>query len=223
MAHVNTAGVHVPIWLDSNDAAIGWGIDRVNYPMQEGTFFGDILDTGALTNIGKPTVTAPVAYYCDGAGFPAGANGVVAGRLGANQTGAPYKNPFGNGALCQSPTYSTLPSTSATSARASRGSCPVGLQLKPRPGLPRRLPDSSVPIRNERASWTTASLFGATTATRRCSIPATSTPSRPSSPQAARWWSTAAPRRCSSGTSRLVSPPPSSTWRRAAAAGPSRR
>ena len=47
MAHVNTAGVHVPLWLDSNDAAIGWGIDRTNFPMQEGTFFGDILDTGA--------------------------------------------------------------------------------------------------------------------------------------------------------------------------------
>ena len=59
MAHVNTAGVHVPLWLDSNDTAIGWGIDRINYPMQEGTFFGDIIDTGALTNIGKPTVTAP--------------------------------------------------------------------------------------------------------------------------------------------------------------------
>ena len=43
-----------PSRLDSNDAAIGWGIDRVNYPMQEGTFFGDILDTGALANIGKP-------------------------------------------------------------------------------------------------------------------------------------------------------------------------
>ena len=53
MAHVNTAGVHVPLWLDANDPAIGWGIDRVNYPMQEGTFFGDIIDTG-LGNIGKP-------------------------------------------------------------------------------------------------------------------------------------------------------------------------
>src|SRR3984957_16455078 len=91
MAHVNTAGVHVPLWLDSNDLAIGWGIDRVNYPMQEGTFFGDIMDTGPLNNIGKPSVTPPAGYYCDGAGFPAGAAGVVAGRLGANQAGAPYK------------------------------------------------------------------------------------------------------------------------------------
>ena len=46
MAHVNTAGVHVPLWLDSNDSVIGWGIDPTNFPMQEGTFFGDILDTG---------------------------------------------------------------------------------------------------------------------------------------------------------------------------------
>ena len=89
MAHVNTAGVHVPLWLDSNDAAIGWGIDRTNFPMQEGTFFGDILDTGALTNLSKPSVTAPVAYFCDGAGFPSGASGVVAGRLGASQPARP--------------------------------------------------------------------------------------------------------------------------------------
>ncbi len=59
MAHVNTAGVHVPLWLDSNDAAIGWGIDRVNYPMQEGTFFGDIIDTGPLGNIGKAEHQGP--------------------------------------------------------------------------------------------------------------------------------------------------------------------
>ena len=59
MAHVNTAGVHVPLWLDSSDGVIGWGIDRTNYPMQEGTFFGDIIDTGPLTNIGKPDGHGP--------------------------------------------------------------------------------------------------------------------------------------------------------------------
>ena len=82
MAHVNTAGVHVPLWMDSTMSSIGWGVDRTNYPMQEGTFFGDIIDTGALTATSKPGVTAPVGYYCDGAGYPAGANGVVAGRIG---------------------------------------------------------------------------------------------------------------------------------------------
>src|SRR5262249_25136691 len=101
IAHVNTAGVHVPLWLDSLDNAIGWGVDRTNYPMQEGTFLGDIIDPGPLTQISKPGVTAPVAFFCDGAGYPAGASGVVAGRLGANQSGAPYQNPFGSGALCQ--------------------------------------------------------------------------------------------------------------------------
>ena len=46
-------------------------------------------------------MTGPAAFYCDGAGFPAGAAGVVAGRLGANQAAPPYTNPFGNGTLCQ--------------------------------------------------------------------------------------------------------------------------
>jgi hypothetical protein len=67
--------------------------------MQEGTFFGNIIDTGPLTSTGKSQVNGPAAYYCDGANFTPGSTGVVAGRLGANQSGAPYKNPFNN--LCQ--------------------------------------------------------------------------------------------------------------------------
>jgi hypothetical protein len=39
MAHVNTSGVHVPIWLDSAASTIGWGIDKTNFPFQEGSFF----------------------------------------------------------------------------------------------------------------------------------------------------------------------------------------
>jgi hypothetical protein len=131
IAHVNTAGVHVPVWLDSNDPAIGWGVDRVNYPMQEGTFFGDILDTGVLTNLSKPAVTAPVAYYCDGAGFPGGANGVVAGRIGANQSGAPYVNPFGNGTLCQNATNAVGQFSAGVG-----GSCPAGSNTNPANGCP---------------------------------------------------------------------------------------
>jgi hypothetical protein len=131
MAHVNTAGVHVPLWLDSSDAAIGWGIDRTNFPMQEGTFFGDILDTGVLTNLSKPSVTAPVAYFCDGAGFPAGASGVVAGRLGASQSGAPYVNPFGNGALCQNNSLSV-----GQFSNGVGGSCPSGSNSNPGAGCP---------------------------------------------------------------------------------------
>ena len=99
--------------------------------MQEGTFFGDILDTGALTNIGKPTVTAPVAYYCDGAGFPSGASGVVAGRLGASQSGAPYMNPFGNGALCQNNSLAV-----GQFSNGVGGSCPAGSNSNPAAGCP---------------------------------------------------------------------------------------
>src|SRR6185312_9203475 len=57
------------------------------YPMQEGTFFGDIMDTGNLSALSKPNTTAPVAYYCEGAGFPTGAAGTVAGRQYSNGTG----------------------------------------------------------------------------------------------------------------------------------------
>ena len=48
-----------------------------------------------------PTVTAPAAFFCDGDSFAAGNQGVVAGRLGKGSGNAPYKNPFGDGALCR--------------------------------------------------------------------------------------------------------------------------
>jgi hypothetical protein len=100
MAHVNTAGVHIPIWMDSENridgkgASIGWGVDPTNYPAQEGTFFGNIIETGDLAGIGMAGVVGPKAYYCEGMGF---SNGTVQGRLGAGQAGAnlPYTNPFG--------------------------------------------------------------------------------------------------------------------------------
>src|SRR6185312_4630778 len=101
MAHVNTAGVPVPLWLDAQTPAIGWGIDKVNFPFQEGSFFGNIIATGSLSGQGHPTATAPLAYYCDGAGFAGGSAGVVAGRLGASQQSSPYMNPFGTGTLCK--------------------------------------------------------------------------------------------------------------------------
>jgi hypothetical protein len=149
MAHVNTAGVHVPLWLDSNDVAIGWGIDRVNYPMQEGTFFGDIMDTGGLANIGKPSVTAPAGYYCDGAGFPAGAAGVVAGRLGANQAGAPYTNPFGPGTMCQS-----IPNANVGYfTKGITGSCPPGSNANPSQGCPDGYQQLEYPYTNNAVPW----------------------------------------------------------------------
>src|SRR5260370_40357410 len=82
MAHVNTAGVHIPLWLDSPLTAIGWG-QSAHYPNREGTFFG---------NIFTPNSTGTIdAFYCNGPGWN---KDTVPGRLGANQTGAPYTNPF---------------------------------------------------------------------------------------------------------------------------------
>ena len=83
--------------MDSEYGAIGWGIDPANYPLQEGTFFGNIIMTGDLSSLGMPDVTRPAAYFCEGNGF---ANGVVAGphRQG-RLANAPYVNPFGNAAL----------------------------------------------------------------------------------------------------------------------------
>ena len=85
LAHVNTTGQHIQLWLDSDVPAIGWG-RSTDYPYQEGSFFGNIFQD------------QPKAYYCDGKDFD---QGTVLGRLGANQNGAPYTNPFGNGAYCK--------------------------------------------------------------------------------------------------------------------------
>jgi hypothetical protein len=91
MAHVNVAGVHVPIWLDSPLSAIGYGKSS-SYPNEEGTFFGNIFVTGSDGKV--------PAYYCDGSGF---ASGVTPGRLGASSSAASiFTNPFGSNALCSS-------------------------------------------------------------------------------------------------------------------------
>src|SRR6185503_13753502 len=96
MAHINTSGVHVPLWLDSESSAIGWGTNA-SYPKQEGTFFGSMIMTGSLSNLGMPGVNAPVAYFCEGAGITAG---TVAGRLTSGATGVPYTNPYGANVKC---------------------------------------------------------------------------------------------------------------------------
>jgi hypothetical protein len=99
MAHLNTAGIHIPIWLDADPTKtpIGWGMDKVNYPYQEGTFFGNILITGEYNHA---NAHAPVGFYCDGDGFAQGSNGVVAGRIGDTASDV-YSNPWGSGALCK--------------------------------------------------------------------------------------------------------------------------
>ena len=89
MAHLNVAGVHVPIWLDSPVSAIGYGSSS-SYPNEEGTFFGNLFITGSNGRV--------PAYYCEGTGF---AKGIVPGRLGATTSAAGiFTNPFGSGALC---------------------------------------------------------------------------------------------------------------------------
>jgi hypothetical protein len=90
MAHVNTTGVHVPIWLDSELPQIGWGTNP-SFPNQEGSFVGNIIETGDLGGIGMAGVTGPAGYFCEGSNFN---DGVVAGRIGVGQANAPYKNAF---------------------------------------------------------------------------------------------------------------------------------
>jgi hypothetical protein len=79
MAHINSAGVHIPLWMTSPDS-MGWG-QSAYYPTSEGTFFGQIFVTNANNNLD--------AYYCNGRDVSAD---VVPGRLGSNQGSVPYQN-----------------------------------------------------------------------------------------------------------------------------------
>jgi len=84
LAHVNTTGQNIPLWLDGNVPGVGWG-QSTGHPYEEGSFFGNIF------------VDPPQAYYCNGKDFD---QGVVPGRLGANQVNAPYKAPGGVDPAC---------------------------------------------------------------------------------------------------------------------------
>jgi hypothetical protein len=83
LAHVNTSGVHIPLWLVGPNPAVGWGTDP-QYPNREGTFFGNIFYPNARSGLVD-------AFYCNGPGF---STDVVPGRLGATQAGAPYSDPY---------------------------------------------------------------------------------------------------------------------------------
>src|SRR5215831_4848493 len=52
LAHVNTSGQHIALWLDSNNPAIGYGRNNL-FPYQEGSFFGNIF------------ASPPQAYFCN--------------------------------------------------------------------------------------------------------------------------------------------------------------
>jgi hypothetical protein len=87
-AHINTAGVHIPLWLDSPNAAVGWGTDP-SYPNQEATFFGNLFTLGAH---GTNPKAVPM-YYCAGPQIKVNA---PPGRLGSAQVSPPYVNPLGS-------------------------------------------------------------------------------------------------------------------------------
>jgi hypothetical protein len=104
LAHVNTSGVHIPIWLDS-EGAIGWG-QNTSLPYQEGSFFGNIF------------VNPPKGYFCNGKDFD---SGTVPGRLGAGQSNAPYYDPFGTPGPCAG--YCTASSAKTNGVADGFASC----------------------------------------------------------------------------------------------------
>jgi hypothetical protein len=86
VAHINTAGVKVPLWMVATPQShpqIGWTLSPT-YPNQEGSFFGNVF------------VSPPVMHYCNGRNFDAG---VVPGRIGSGSA-APYTNPWGYNTRC---------------------------------------------------------------------------------------------------------------------------
>src|SRR4051794_25791374 len=88
LAHVNTAGIHVPLWIVSQNPAVGWGQDP-EFPNQEAAFFGNVFMQGAH---GTDPAKAPM-YYCTG---PKYALNPPQGRLGSVQVNPPYVDPFGS-------------------------------------------------------------------------------------------------------------------------------
>ena len=82
MAHINTSGVHIPLWMTSPMTSIGWG-QSPSYPTQEGTFFGQLMVTNLRTTSTPTTATAPGV-----------ASDVVPGRIGSNHGRSPYANAY---------------------------------------------------------------------------------------------------------------------------------
>jgi len=88
LAHINTAGIHVPLWIVANNPVVGWGQDP-NYPNQEAAFFGNMFTLGAH---GTDPTQVPM-YYCTGAKYNVNP---PQGRIGSAQTNPPYVNVFGS-------------------------------------------------------------------------------------------------------------------------------
>jgi hypothetical protein len=87
LSMVNVTGVHYPIWLDAQNAAVGWGTDP-KFTNQEGSFFGNLFQTPFA------------AYYCGGKSFGVGP---IPGRIGSPQQATadvPYTDIYGSGVHC---------------------------------------------------------------------------------------------------------------------------
>lgn len=87
LAHVNTAGERLPLWVVADERSqpqIGWGLDPA-FPNQEGAYFGNLFRS------------PPVMHYCAGRDFDANP---VPGRIGWDDDEHPYLNPWGDHAAC---------------------------------------------------------------------------------------------------------------------------
>ena len=58
LAHVNTAGLHIPLWIVAQNPIVGWGQDP-EFPNQEAAFFGNVFMPGAHGT--DPTKTPDVS------------------------------------------------------------------------------------------------------------------------------------------------------------------
>lgn len=92
LAHVNTAGIHVPLWIVTQNSSVGWGQDP-EFPNQEAAFFGNVFQAGAH---GTDPTHVPL-YYCTGSKWNVAA---PSGRIGSSQTNPPYIDPWGANAGC---------------------------------------------------------------------------------------------------------------------------
>ena len=132
----------------------------------------------------QANVNGPAAYYCDGAGFPAGAARRRRRPPRRQPERRALQEPLRQRSLPEPQRTTVAPSTPGTSARASPAAAPRAPTPTPSQGCPDGYQALQYPYGTERgAPGTTASPCGGTTTTRRCSTPATSTCCRPTSPR----------------------------------------
>jgi hypothetical protein len=91
MAHVNTQGANIPIWVVGQHPNVGWGQDP-DFVNQEGTYFGNVFQLGAHGT--DPTKTPQM--FCNG---PQWNVSPPAGRVGSSSAPA-FINPFGANLSC---------------------------------------------------------------------------------------------------------------------------